>query len=74
MPCVLNAVNEVAVEAFLNDKVRFLEMSDIVETCLAKMPFIPNPHLNDYVETDNETRIMANQLMQHQSEHYLGYL
>jgi 1-deoxy-D-xylulose-5-phosphate reductoisomerase len=63
MPCVLNAVNEVAVEAFLNDKVRFLEMSDIVETCLAKMPFIPNPHLNDYVETDNETRIMANQLM-----------
>lgn len=63
MPCVLNAVNEVAVEAFLNDKVRFLEMSDIVETCLAKMPFISDPHLNDYVETDNETRIMANQLM-----------
>jgi len=63
MPCVLNAANEVAVAAFLKDKVGFLEMSDIVETCLAKMPFISDPHLNDYVETDNETRIMANQLM-----------
>lgn len=59
MPCVLNAANEVAVAGFLNDKVGFLEMSDIVENCLQKMDFIPQPGLADYIETDKETRVRA---------------
>jgi 1-deoxy-D-xylulose-5-phosphate reductoisomerase len=59
MPCVLNASNEVAVDAFLRDKVGFLEMSDIVERCLEKMAYIGNPTYEDYVQTDNETRIRA---------------
>jgi len=58
-PCVLNAANEVAVAEFLKDRVSFLGMSDVVETCLAKMPYISQPNLEDYVSTDKETRIKA---------------
>lgn len=58
-PCVLNAANEVAVSEFLKDKVSFLGMSDVVEACLANMPFIAAPGLDDYVATDKETRIKA---------------
>lgn len=63
MPCVLNAANEIAVAGFLNDKVGFLEMSDIVENCLQKMDFIPQPGLADYIETDKETRVRALELI-----------
>jgi 1-deoxy-D-xylulose-5-phosphate reductoisomerase len=59
MPCVLNAANEVAVAEFLKDKVGFIQMSDVVEHCLAKIKHIVNPNLNDYVETDKETRRIA---------------
>jgi 1-deoxy-D-xylulose-5-phosphate reductoisomerase len=63
MPCVLNAANEVAVAEFLNDKVGFLEMSAIVERCLAKLDYIQNPALEDYVNTDKETRIKAYEMI-----------
>lgn len=59
MPCVLNAANEVAVNAFLCDKIGFLRMSDLVEECLAKVKFIPNPSYDDYIETDRFTREFA---------------
>jgi 1-deoxy-D-xylulose-5-phosphate reductoisomerase len=59
MPCVLNAANEVAVDQFLNENVGFLEMSDIVEQCLAKIDYIENPSYDDYVETDRKTRAKA---------------
>lgn len=59
MPCVLNAANEVAVAAFLKDDLGFLEMSDVVEQCLAKMAYIQDPTYEDYVRTDRETRRMA---------------
>lgn len=59
MPCVLNAANEVAVAEFLNDRVGFLQMSDIVEHCLGKMDYITNPVYEDYVETDRLTRVRA---------------
>jgi 1-deoxy-D-xylulose-5-phosphate reductoisomerase len=63
MPCVLNAANEVVVDAFLHDKVKFLEMPEIVETCMAKMPFITSPNYDNLVDTDKETRIIANELV-----------
>ena len=63
MPCVLNAANEVAVEAFLQDKIGFLDMPELIATCLAKIPHIKQPDLNDYVETDKETRIKAQELI-----------
>jgi 1-deoxy-D-xylulose-5-phosphate reductoisomerase len=59
MPCILNAANEVVVDAFLKDNIGFLEMSDVIETCMVKMPFISSPGYMDYVETDKETRIKA---------------
>lgn len=63
MPCVLNAANEIVVDAFLHDKVKFLEMPEIVETCMAKMPFITSPNYDNLVDTDKETRIIANELV-----------
>lgn len=62
-PCVLNAANEIAVEAFLKDKIGFLQMSDIVETCLQKISFKNKPTYEDYVATDTETRAIAQELV-----------
>ncbi len=62
-PCVLNAANEVAVEAFLLDIVGFLQMSDIVEQCLQTVEFISKPSYTDYVETDKETRRVAQKII-----------
>jgi 1-deoxy-D-xylulose-5-phosphate reductoisomerase len=62
-PCVLNAANEVAVAAFLEDKIKFLEMSDLVENCLNKIEHIANPAYEDYVHTDQETRIRAREFI-----------
>jgi 1-deoxy-D-xylulose-5-phosphate reductoisomerase len=63
MPCVLNAANEVAVAEFLKDNVGFLEMSDIVEQCMAKLDYIQSPGFEDYVNTDKETRIRAYEMI-----------
>ena len=59
MPCILNAANEVAVDSFLKDKVGFLQMSDVVEECMRSISFLKNPSYEDYVRTDEETRIKA---------------
>jgi len=59
MPCILNAANEVAVDAFLNDKIGFLEMSDIIEFCMQRINFIEKPTIEDYIETDKSTREAA---------------
>lgn len=63
MPCVLNAANEIAVESFLKDRIGFLEMSRLVEHCLEKIDYISNPVLEDYVHTDQVTRIKALELI-----------
>ncbi len=61
MPCILNAANEVAVDAFLKDEIGFLQMSDLLATCMAQGTFLNAPSLEDYVNTDKTTRIMAQQ-------------
>ncbi|GAB3952555.1 1-deoxy-D-xylulose-5-phosphate reductoisomerase [Spirosoma harenae] len=58
-PCIINAANEVAVDAFLHDQIGFLEISEIIETCLAKTSFVKAPVYADYVSTDEETRRLA---------------
>jgi 1-deoxy-D-xylulose-5-phosphate reductoisomerase len=63
MPCVLNAANEVAVAEFLKGRIGFLEMPGLVEECLAKISFVKTPSLNDYIETDKETRARALELI-----------
>ncbi|MBR6311043.1 MAG: 1-deoxy-D-xylulose-5-phosphate reductoisomerase [Paludibacteraceae bacterium] len=62
-PCVLNAANEIVVRAFLNDRISFLKMSDIIETMLAKTSYIPTPSLDDYIECDKETRRKTEELI-----------
>lgn len=58
-PCVLNAANEVVVNAFLQNKVGFLEMSEMIEKTLQSVTFIANPTIEDYVETDREARVQV---------------
>ncbi|MCP9755360.1 1-deoxy-D-xylulose-5-phosphate reductoisomerase [Lacihabitans sp. CCS-44] len=59
MPCILNAANEVAVDAFLKDRIGFLEMSDIIAYCMQTINFVEKPSLEDYIETDKSTRQAA---------------
>jgi len=61
--CVLNASNEVAVEAFLQDRIGFLQMSDIIEETLIAVDFVKQPSLEDFIETDKKSRIIANELI-----------
>ncbi|MEO9482179.1 MAG: 1-deoxy-D-xylulose-5-phosphate reductoisomerase [Ekhidna sp.] len=62
-PCILNAANEIAVQAFLEDKVGFLEISDVIENCLEKVSYIRNPEIEDFIQTDKETRAKALELI-----------
>lgn len=62
-PCVLNAANEIAVAAFLKDKIGFLQMSDVVEKCLQTVAHIAKPSYEDYVETDKETRRISEKMI-----------
>ncbi len=63
MPCVLNAANEVVVEAFLKDKVGFLQMSDVIANTMSKINFVAKPSYDDYVACDKETRLIASSLI-----------
>ncbi|PQJ11463.1 1-deoxy-D-xylulose-5-phosphate reductoisomerase [Flavipsychrobacter stenotrophus] len=62
-PCVLNAANEVVVHAFLQNKVGFLEMSEMIEKTLDCMTFIEHPTIEEYVETDKEARIQVTEFL-----------
>ena len=62
MPCILNAANEVVVAAFLEDRIGFLQMSDVIEQTMAKAPFLAKPSYEDYVQTDAEARRIAAEL------------
>ena len=64
VPCILNAANEVAVDAFLRDRISFLEMPELVELCMSKVPFVEHPSFEDYVTTDKETRKIAKENIQ----------
>jgi 1-deoxy-D-xylulose-5-phosphate reductoisomerase len=63
MPCILNASNEVVVEAFLKDKIGFLQMSDIIEKTMQKSSFISNPRLEDYIKSDEEARRITKEFL-----------
>lgn len=63
MACIMNAANEIAVEAFLHDKVGFLEMSDVIEKTMQKVCFVDTPTYDDYVQTDTEARYIAKEFI-----------
>ncbi len=63
MACIMNAADEVAVNAFLRDEISFMQIPLLVERCMAAVSFVPSPSYNDYVATDSETRHMAQELI-----------
>lgn len=63
MACIINAANEIAVDAFLKEKVSFLGMTDLIETCMQKITFIQKPSIEDYITTDKITREFAKSLI-----------
>ncbi|MCX6252498.1 MAG: 1-deoxy-D-xylulose-5-phosphate reductoisomerase [Bacteroidetes bacterium] len=63
LPCILNAANEIAVGAFLNNRIGFLAMSLIIEKCLEIIPFIDYPSYDDYVQTNEITRRHAGEII-----------
>jgi 1-deoxy-D-xylulose-5-phosphate reductoisomerase len=63
MPCIMNAANEVVVGAFLQEKIRFLDMPGIIEQTMSRVTFLSNPSLEDFAETDKEARIIARRLI-----------
>lgn len=65
MPCILNAANEVAVDAFLHGKCSFTAMSDLIESTMEKVDFIKHPVLEDYIETDRISRQIACDYLRH---------
>lgn len=63
MPCILNAANEIAVYAFLQGHIGFLQMSDLIEQAMQKADFIALPTYEDYVRTDTEVRRLTQTLI-----------
>jgi 1-deoxy-D-xylulose-5-phosphate reductoisomerase len=63
MPCILNAADEIAVHAFLKDKVGFTQMTAVIEHCMQQVSYISSPAYDDYVHTDAETRRIAEEIV-----------
>lgn len=59
MPCIVNAANEVVNRAFLDDRIGFLRMSEVIEATMQKATYLASPTFEDYVQTDAEARRIA---------------
>jgi 1-deoxy-D-xylulose-5-phosphate reductoisomerase len=59
LPCVMNAANEIAVFAFLRNRINFLDMTNVIEKTMEKVAFIAQPTLEEYFESDGEARNFA---------------
>lgn len=67
-PCSMNAANEMAVEAFLQGRIRFTSIPDIISETLERSSFLAHPDMDDYLFTDNESRIIASEIIKHLTE------
>jgi 1-deoxy-D-xylulose-5-phosphate reductoisomerase len=63
MPCIVNAANEIVNRGFLEDRCRFLQMSDIIAETMQRCTFSKNPDYDVYIQTDAEARRIASELM-----------
>src|SRR3954449_178001 len=63
LPCVMNAANEIAVYAFLRNRIGFLDMTDVIERTMEKVSYISSPSLEEYFESDGEARNFAADLI-----------
>ena len=64
LPCIMNAANEIAVFAFLRNRIGFLDMTELIERTMNKIPFIEKPTLKDYFDSDGEARNFAASIIQ----------
>lgn len=64
MPCILNAANEIAVYAFLRNRIGFMDITEVVEQAMGKVPYINHPTLEEYYSTDGEARSFAASMIQ----------
>ena len=65
MPCILNAANEVGVDAFLHGRIRFTDMPRLVERTMSEAQFISNVSLQDLIDSNHDTRALAESLLHH---------
>ncbi len=63
-PCILNAANEIAVDAFLNEKIKFTDIAKVIEKTLSSSTFIPLNDINQVIETDQQARITASRIVE----------
>jgi 1-deoxy-D-xylulose-5-phosphate reductoisomerase len=63
LPCAMNAANEMAVNAFLEERIQFLQIPYVIEQSMQKTSFIQHPTINDYISINNEARSIANQII-----------
>ena len=63
MPCILNAANEVAVGMFLQEQIGYTEMSHLIAETMQKATFVQSPSLDDYLQSDAETRVLFSELV-----------
>ena len=63
LPCIMNAANELAVYGFLRNRLGFLDMTEVIEQTMAKIPFIAEPSLQEYLDSDGEARNFAASLI-----------
>lgn len=63
LPCIMNAANEIAVFAFLRNRINFLDMTDVIEKTMQKISFIERPTLEEYFDSDGEARNFAADLI-----------
>jgi len=66
IPCSMNAANEVAVSAFLEERLTFLQIADVIEQTIQKISYIATPSIEDYVVTDKESRLIASNIINKQ--------
>jgi len=71
IPCIMNAANEIVVEAFLHDKVGFFDMSDIISETINRFSFVAHPNYFDYVAFDSDARMIAAELITKHKKTYL---
>ena len=63
-PCVMNAANEIAVAAFLQDKIRFTDIYTIIDKTMEQAPHIGRPHYEDLVASNKAARDYASRIVE----------
>jgi 1-deoxy-D-xylulose-5-phosphate reductoisomerase len=63
MPCIMNAANEVAVEAFLKEELSFCKIPVLIERTMNRAGYLSSPSIEQIFETDNEAKLLAKEIL-----------